>query len=260
MNFRRIGGIAARTGLSGLMGGPTAAAGSAVRQARQARKKRGPQMPTHAEIVLNGLKDPRVQDEIRRLAAEAVPAAPALAAAPDQETFIERVQRHEGEVRDEDGRHKPYKCPAEYWTTGWGHNLQANHPGEWRTMIHERFTDEQCEEWLEEDLEAAQGRCRNTARRHGCDLDSFPEDVQEALVEMAFQLGNTRAWRNMWEALRQRQWISAARHALDSKWFRNDTPERALETAHLLADRQLRFELVSKGDGTLPATFRELAA
>ena len=172
---------------------------------------------------------------------------------PEPETFLARVKRHEGEERDSLGNHKPYKCPAGRWTVGWGHNLEANHPSEWRAMIERHYTDEQCEEWLEDDLEAAENRCRRTCRHHNAKFDEFPEPVQEALVEMAFQLGNTRSWTNMWRAIKEGAWISAANHSLDSKWFREDTPDRAIETAHLLSNRD--WTPIRGKDNAYGATF-----
>ena len=43
-------------------------------------------------------------------------------------------------------------------------------------------------------------------------------------------------------ALRDRDLERAAEEALDSKWFRDDTPGRALDVAHWIANRQARFE------------------
>ena len=209
---------------------------------------------SHDPVInfLDALDNTDVQQRLRYIIQEELKAysdgreslqqlADALEPVPEPETMLERVKRHEGEERDSLGNHKPYKCPAGRWTTGWGHNLEANHPSEWQSMIERHWTDEQCEEWLEDDLEAAENRCRRTCRHHDVDFEALPEPVQEALVEMAFQLGNTRAWTNMWDAIKEGSWTSAAYHSLDSKWAKIDTPDRAAAVAHFLSNLEVSF-------------------
>ena len=213
-------------------------------------------------LVLEALGTEEVQQHLKGLITEVVEnmadntSIPFETGVPikEEESFLDRVKRHEGEMKDPNGRHKPYKCPAGFWTTGWGHNLEANHPGEWQDLITQHFDDVTCEEWLEDDLEAAEARCRSTSRRYGCDWEEFPIDVKEALTEMAFQMGNTRNWRKMWTALSDGEWTSAAYHALDSKWAKHDSPNRAMETAHFLSNREVMFSKDLDPEGG-PATF-----
>lgn len=70
----------------------------------------------------------------------------------------------------------------------------------------------------------------------------FPEFKQYsdgrrlALVDMRFQLGpiKFRTFANMIACVKARDWAGASREALDSKYARKDTPERALRVADLL--------------------------
>ena len=65
----------------------------------------------------------------------------------------------------------------------------------------------------------------------------LPERKQQALLNMAFQLGVTGllGFREMWKALRRRDWKMAEYEALDSKWARQ-TPARAARVAVILAE------------------------
>ena len=171
------------------------------------------------------------------------------------ETFEDRVKRHEGY------NPAPHKV-AGIWHAGWGHNLEANHPPhEWRRLVQRRsFTEQQCKEWFAEDICAAEGRFAGSCRVHDVNPDTMPEHVRDALIEMAFQLGSTRNWRNMWSAIRGGDYEAAAKHALSSgkthgqpsRWFLQ-TPERAAEVAGFLSDRKLEFAVgYERGDRSRP--------
>ena len=45
---------------------------------------------------------------------------------------------------------------------------------------------------------------------------------------------NVEGFVNMWGAIAQGDYLSAYDHALDSKWFRIDTPERAKRVAEVI--------------------------
>lgn len=57
-----------------------------------------------------------------------------------------------------------------------------------------------------------------------------------AVLNMAFQLGTPGLleFKNMLAALRDQRWALAASHALDSKWAKADTPDRARRVARQL--------------------------
>ena len=52
--------------------------------------------------------------------------------------------------------------------------------------------------------------------------DTFPEEVQEILVNMMFNCGRTRLskFKNMNAALSERDWIGASEEMVDSLWYR----------------------------------------
>ena len=54
------------------------------------------------------------------------------------------------------------------------------------------------------------------------DWSTFPEEVQEILVNMMFNCGRTRLskFKNMNKALEERDWIGASEEMVDSLWYR----------------------------------------
>ena len=60
---------------------------------------------------------------------------------------------------------------------------------------------------------------------------------RDAVLAMLYQMGPEGVWRfkNMREALDRGAWASAAYHALDSRWARDQTPERAKAVASMLS-------------------------
>jgi GH24 family phage-related lysozyme (muramidase) len=72
------------------------------------------------------------------------------------------------------------------------------------------------------------------AQRNFPDFDKYPENVQRALINMSYQLGNSPAsWPSFNAALnyglKTGDFSHAAYHASDSQWFENQTPKRAKE-------------------------------
>lgn len=127
--------------------------------------------------------------------------------------LLASVRAHEG------FRHRAYQDVRGVWTIGFGTNLQT-------LVIDERTA----ERWLLAALAAAE------------DALSFApgflhaDDVRrDVLVEMAYQLGvrGCLAFRRMWAAVDRKDWWAAASEMLDSRWAREQTPERA----RTLADR-----------------------
>jgi GH24 family phage-related lysozyme (muramidase) len=66
------------------------------------------------------------------------------------------------------------------------------------------------------------------ARKNYPGFDQHPQNVQDSLVNMTFQLGNkpTR-WPSFNKALKARDYEEAAYHLADSDWFAVQTPNRA---------------------------------
>ena len=64
------------------------------------------------------------------------------------------------------------------------------------------------------------------------------ERRQRALINMAYQLGvrGLFGFKKMISALKNRQFQEAARQALDSKWAKTDTPNRAARVARIILE------------------------
>lgn len=119
------------------------------------------------------------------------------------------------------GRHFPYQCPAGKTTIGYGRNIQEI-----------GISAEEARDLLDNDINVCI-----------VDLGSFPwfqalDPIrQRAVVDMRFQLGPAgfRGFARMIEALEDGDYAAAAAHALDSKWARADSPERAKTVTAMLA-------------------------
>lgn len=59
---------------------------------------------------------------------------------------------------------------------------------------------------------------------------------QFAVVNMCYQMGvaGVCRFKNMWRSLKQGNFEEAAHHALDSQWYRKDTPNRAMRVASVI--------------------------
>lgn len=128
-------------------------------------------------------------------------------------TSAERDLLRQDLVRDEGLRLTTYLCPAGFQTIGVGRNLDGKGISKAEAFV-----------LLDNDINECLG-----------DLGSFSwwgalnPVRQRALLNMRFQLGSGgfRAFKNMLAALERRDYPAAAAAALDSKWAREDTPERA---------------------------------
>ena len=129
-------------------------------------------------------------------------------------SLIESIKKHEG--------FSPvvYKCTAGYNTIGYGKRIK-----------YLKVTEEQAIEWLEEDLE----------HLHYVLADKYDwflpaeEEVKDIVIEMAYQLGVSAfsKFKKTIRLIKVKDYKAASIEMLDSKWARDDTPERAKE----LSDR-----------------------
>lgn len=152
----------------------------------------------------------------------------------DYEKLVTTLKRHEGTVRDDNGNHKLYQCPAGKWTIGWGYNIQDN--------------------GLDDDV--AEHLLRDMIRESNHKLSTFnwflrlSERKQEALVNMHYQLGHSRflLFRKMIAAFHKGDHKLAAAEMLDSKWARTDSPARAKELADVIEADDVEWEHSINGD------------
>ena len=104
-----------------------------------------------------------------------------------------------------------------YPTVGIGHLIIDSDP-ESGSDIGTPITEERCEELFMKDLDIALSECE---KLYGDDWDSFPEEVQEILVNMLFNCGRTRLSKfvKMNAALREGDWAAASVEGRDSRWY-----------------------------------------
>lgn len=114
--------------------------------------------------------------------------------------------------QDEDLKLKPYKCTANKLTIGYGYNLENGIPQEIAEML------------FQYSLKSA----TNDAVKIIVDYNLKPDwKLRDILIQMCFQMGGqgVRKFKKMLTALEKRDFETASKEMLNSKWH-SDTPER----------------------------------
>ena len=129
----------------------------------------------------------------------------------------DQLKRHEGLVRH------AYQDHIGYWTIGYGRLIDERRGG--------GISEAEAETLLTNDIIRVVGELEEQMPR----LHRYPERVQTALVNMAFQLGITglMQFKNMIAALEEGDYWGAANAALNSRWAQQ-TPNRATEIAGMI--------------------------
>lgn len=122
---------------------------------------------------------------------------------------------------DELFREKLYKCPAGKWTIGYGWNIEDTGISEGIAEIILYRQVEQCEAELYENFKW---------------FPDLPDRIQEALVNMCFNLGISRlkTFKNMISAFERHDYENAALEMRDSKWYRQ-VGERAKRLVRIVS-------------------------
>ena len=131
----------------------------------------------------------------------------------NRETVYEQLKIDEGVVYEIYLDHLGYK------TFGVGHLVRESDP-EHAYEVGEPVSVERVIECFNRDLDVAISECEVL---YGVDLwTDFPEEVQEILVNMMFNLGRPRLskFKNMHRALEMGEYEQAAAEGRDSLWFR----------------------------------------
>ena len=134
------------------------------------------------------------------------------------EEFIEMLEREEGKVPH------AYQDHLGYWTIGVGRLIDKRKGG--------RLTDDEIRYLLNNDIQRFVVEVRAalpwTAK--------LSVTRQQVLVAMAFQMGvqGLLAFKNTLEMIKTGQYEKAAAGMLNSKWAREDSPERAKRMADLM--------------------------
>jgi len=133
-----------------------------------------------------------------------------------QKTQLEAlVARHEGFSEH------IYRCTAGKLTIGYGLNLQAGLPEDEAHMLLRMRLD----------------KCAAALQRRLPWFAAWPDDPRrDVLIDMAYQLGvdGLLAFRRFLAACQKKDWPAAAKEMLDSKWAREDSPNRAKELAGMM--------------------------
>lgn len=133
----------------------------------------------------------------------------------DRIALFKELERDEGNVP------YAYKDDKGYWTIGRGYLIDKDKGG--------RLPDSVNDFWLSYLVEEREKQ-----------LDQYipwwrtlSDARQRALIQMSYQLGvsGLLGFPKMLKALQEGNWREAYRQALDSKWAREDTPERAQKVA-----------------------------
>ena len=131
-------------------------------------------------------------------------------------SLIDDIKNHEGFSS------VVYKCTAGYDTIGYGKRVK-----------YLKVTQEQSEEWLKEELENLK---YVLADKYAWFLQS-PQEVKDIVMNMAYQLGPTSfsKFKRTIKLFKNKDYEGASIEMLDSKWAREDTPDRAKELSERLA-------------------------
>ena len=137
------------------------------------------------------------------------------------ESLQDMILRHEGL------RLKPYRCPAGKLTIGVGRNIEDN-----------GITKSEARVLLDNDID----RCIvelwdifHPGRRQGEDLHVGTAAVENALLDLLFNIGKTRflTFKKMIAAIKARDYGLAADELLDSR-YATQVPSRAAELAEMI--------------------------
>lgn len=134
---------------------------------------------------------------------------------PGRDDLVRLLTRHEGR------RTHPYVDTAGKLTIGVGRNLTDR-----------GLSGGEIDLLLANDIVMARAACR---RLYGDAFDTAAPARRQALISMAFNLGQTRlaGFSKLRAAVRRCDWDLAAREALDSRWA-SQTGHRAAEVAAML--------------------------
>jgi len=150
----------------------------------------------------------------------------------DLRRLEKRIKQSEGQMRDSLGFHKPYLDHLGVPTIGYGCTSFMGRPV---TIKDDPITDEMANFLLFHDIYHA-------IKDASVFIDRFwriGSIRQEALVEMAYQLGGPKQRRfiKAQAAGNRRQWPKMAAEMLDSRWH-DQTPTRCQELARMIKTNQ----------------------
>jgi len=132
----------------------------------------------------------------------------------NREAVYEQLKIDEGVV------YEIYLDHLGYPTFGVGH-LITDADEESGKPVGTAVSEERVKKCFERDLTTAIGECQALYE----DFDTWPDEVQQVLVNMMFNMGRTRlsGFKNFKAALDAKDWKKAAVEGRDSKWYKQVT-------------------------------------
>jgi lysozyme len=134
----------------------------------------------------------------------------------NREAVFETLKVDEGVV------YEIYKDHLGYPTFGVGHLVLENDP-EHGQEVGTPVSEDRVKECFEKDLDTAINEC---VELYGARfIDDWPDEVQQVLVNMMFNMGRTRLskFKNFKAALDANDWKKAAVEGRDSLWYKQVT-------------------------------------
>jgi len=133
---------------------------------------------------------------------------------------MERSRLQAQLILDEGVRFTVYADPRGLPTVGIGHLVRRDD----HLTLGDPVTPEQVAAWFDTDLTHALAACQTLFPT----WEGFPDEVQEVLANMCFQLGRggLAKFRKALAAIKNHDWPQAAHEMRDSLWYRQ-TPHRA---------------------------------
>ena len=105
-------------------------------------------------------------------------------------------------------------------TCGIGHLITEDDP-EHGLEVGTHIDDERVNELFDQDVQVTLGECRLLYN----DFDDLPEEAQQIIANMMFNMGRPRLSRfhKMKQAVDNRDWIEAGNQMMDSRWYKQVT-------------------------------------
>lgn len=134
----------------------------------------------------------------------------------NREAVFEQLKIDEGVV------YEIYNDHLGYPTFGVGHLVLESDP-EHGQPTGTPVEEQRVKECFENDLDIAIGECN--ALYEGGEFNDLPDEVQQILVNMMFNMGRTRLskFKKMHAAILEGDWKEAAKEGRDSRWYRQVT-------------------------------------
>lgn len=154
----------------------------------------------------------------------------------DKSAMAAELGFEEGQVK-KNGLHVAYQDHLGFWTLGIGRLIDERKGG--------GLTDEEVNYLLQNDI----ARCHADLTRRMPGYIKLSPVRQRAILNMAFQLGvdGVLKFKKMIAALGRGDYATAEAEALDSKWAKADTPQRARRVAKSLRTDLPLHHLIQQG-------------